>query len=83
MKARDLRDLTLEEVLQKKQEVEKENFNLRLRQATRQIDNPLRVRLLRRDLARIKTILKEHETKLRPLAEGTAQAIDRQADDEK
>ena len=83
MKARDLRDLTLEEVLQKKQEVEKENFNLRLRQATRQIDNPLRVRLLRRDLARIKTILKEHETKLRPLAEGTAQTIDRQAGDEK
>ena len=83
MKARDIRDLTLDEVLQKKQEVEKEHFNLKLRQATRQIDNPLRVRILRRDLARIKTILKEHETKLRPLAEGTPQAIDRQADDEK
>lgn len=83
MKARDIRDLTLDEVLQKKQEVEKEHFNLKLRQATRQIDNPLRVRILRRDLARIKTILKEHETKLRPLAEGTSQAIDRQADDEK
>lgn len=83
MKARDLRDLTIEEVMQKKQEIEKENFNLKLRQATRQIDNPLRVRHLRRDLARIRTILKEHELNIRKLADGATEIKDRQAGDEK
>ncbi len=83
MKARDLRDLTIEEVMQKKQEIEKENFNLKLRQATRQIDNPLRVRLLGRDLARIKTILREHELDIRKLADGATEIKDRQAGDEK
>jgi len=83
MKARDLRDLTIEEVIQKKLEIEKENFNLKLRQATRQIDNPLRVRHLRRDLARIKTIVREHELKMRTLADGATEIKDRQAGDEK
>jgi len=83
MKARELRDLTIEEVMQKKLEIEKENFNLKLRQATRQIDNPLRVRLLRRDLARIRTILREHELDIRKLADGAAEIKDRQAGDEK
>jgi large subunit ribosomal protein L29 len=47
MKAREIRNLTIEEVEFKKQEVEKELFNLKIRQATRQIDNPLKVRVLR------------------------------------
>ncbi len=83
MKARELRDLTLDEVLQKKLEVEKETFNLKIRQATRQIDNPLKIRMLRRDLAKIKTILKEHELKIRTIADSQAETKGRQADDEK
>ena len=83
MKARGLRDLTYDEVLQKKSEISKEIFNLRVRQATRQIDNPLKIRELRRDLARVNTILTEHEKKIRPLAESLNDNKDRQAADEK
>jgi len=83
MKAQELRDLTIEEILQKKEEVRKEIFNLRIRQATRQIDNPLKLRELRRDFARINTIIREHEFNIRPLAESPTEVKDRQADDEK
>ena len=83
MKARDIRDLTLEEIRQKREEIIKENFNLKLRQATRQIDNPLRVRVLRRDLARINTIIREHELGLNTVADGSISSEDRQADNEK
>jgi large subunit ribosomal protein L29 len=69
MKAREIRNLTVEEVDFKKQEIEKELFNLKIRQATRQIDNPLRVRILRRDLARLNTIIREHQLDLTSLAE--------------
>ncbi len=68
MKAHELRDMTKEEILIKKEELEKEIFNLKIRQATKQIDNPLRIRTLKRGLARIVTILNEDEMKIRPLA---------------
>ncbi len=83
MKAQELRDLTIEEILQKKEDVRKEIFNLRIRQATRQIDNPLKLRELRRDFARINTIIREHESNIRPLAKSPTEVKDRQADDEK
>jgi len=83
MKAQELRNLTIEEILQKKEEVKKEIFNLRIRQATRQIDNPLKLRELRRDFARINTIVREHESNLRTLAESPTEVKDRQADNEK
>ncbi len=68
MKAHELRDMTKEEILIKKEELDKEIFNLKIRQATKQIDNPLRIMTLRRELARIITILHEDELKIRPLA---------------
>lgn len=83
MKARELRELTQEEVILKKEEVEKELFNLKIRQATRQIDNPLKLRILKRDIAKINTVLKEHELRIRPLAEGQKESNDRQTDEEK
>lgn len=83
MKARELRDLTFDEVLQKKEEIRKEIFNLRIRQATRQIDNPLKIRELKRDYARVNTIIKEHEMKTKPLAGSSTEDKDRQADNEK
>ncbi|MDZ4803477.1 MAG: 50S ribosomal protein L29 [Candidatus Eisenbacteria bacterium] len=42
-------------------------FNLRFRNAMKQLENPLEIRNLRRDLARLKTILSEHRSGLRPL----------------
>jgi len=67
MKAREIRDMTKDEILVRKEELEKEIFNLKIRQATKQIDNPLKIRTLRRDLARIITILHEDDIKIRPL----------------
>jgi len=70
MKKEQMRELTREELLQRKSELEEELFNLRLRKASKELDNPLRLRILRRDIARINTILREDELKIRPLASG-------------
>ena len=59
MKIVALRDLTHEEVMQKKSELEDELFNLRLKKKTKQAQNPVRMRYVRRDLARIFTLLRE------------------------
>jgi large subunit ribosomal protein L29 len=68
MKPRELRDLTKDEILVRKEELSREIFNLKIRQATKQIDNPLRIRVLRHELARITTILHEDEHDIRKLA---------------
>lgn len=69
MKAENVRDLTSEEVLQRKHEAEEELYNLRLKKRTKELDNPVRMRHLRRNLARINTILREEELGIRALAE--------------
>lgn len=68
MKPQELRDMTKDEILAKQEELEKEIFNLKIRQATKQVDNPLKIRTLRRELSRIVTILHEDDLKIRPLA---------------
>jgi len=68
MKKEQMRELTREELLQRKSETEEELFNLRLQKASKELDNPLRQRTLRRDLARINTILREDELKIQLLA---------------
>ena len=55
MKYTELKDLTAEELRQKEAEVREDLFKLRLRQATTQVENPMRIRQLRRDIARIRT----------------------------
>ncbi len=55
MKYTELKDLTLEELRQKAAEFSEELFKLRLRQAASQVENPMRIRQLRRDIARIRT----------------------------
>ena len=67
MRAKEVRDLTNEEARQKEQEVAEELFHLRLRKSTGQLENLMRVRKLRRDLARLKTI--RHERELRNAGE--------------
>jgi large subunit ribosomal protein L29 len=56
---KDLRDLSSEELLAKAADLKKELFNLRVQQAMGQIENPMRLRILRRDIAKTKTVLKE------------------------
>ncbi len=55
MKYAELRDSTMEELRHKASELQEELFKLRLRQATTQVENPMRIRQLRRDIARIRT----------------------------
>jgi large subunit ribosomal protein L29 len=58
-KAKELRDLSSEELTAKAAELKKELFNLRVQQAMGQIENPMRLRILRKDVAKTKTVLKE------------------------
>ncbi len=57
MKAKELRELTYEELVQKENDLQAELFNLRFRLATGQLDNPMTIKATRKDLARVKTII--------------------------
>ena len=59
MKASEIKELSKEELDQRFQETQKELFNLRIQQSTGQLEKASRIRELRRDVARIKTILNE------------------------
>lgn len=63
MKAKEIRNLTTGEILKKIDELKQELFNLRFQSVTGQLDNPMRIREVRRSIARAKTILKERELK--------------------
>lgn len=65
MKARELRELSIDEIKEKQAEMEEELFNLRFQAKMGQLSNPVRMRIVKRDIARMKTILAEHaRTKL-------------------
>jgi len=59
MKATELRQLSEGELLIKEKELNEELFNLRFQHATGQLDNVMRIPHIKRDIARVKTILKE------------------------
>ena len=61
MKARELRDLSKEELQQRYADAIRESFDLRVMKSTGKIENPLRLRIVRRDIARINTLLKEQK----------------------
>ena len=61
MKANEIRKLSTEEINKKIAESKEELFNLRMKQATGSLENPTRIRELRKTVARLKTILKERE----------------------
>ena len=60
-KAAEMRDLPEEDIRQRLAETKEELFNLRFQNATGQLDNYKRLQVLKRDVARIKTILRERE----------------------
>jgi large subunit ribosomal protein L29 len=60
-KAKELRDLSLEELRTRERELDQELFNLRLRKATGQLANTAATVKAKRDLARVKTIIRETE----------------------
>ncbi len=61
MKGNDFRNMTTAEIEQKISTFKEELFNLRFQIATGQLDNPMRIREVRKNIARAKTILRERE----------------------
>ena len=61
MKAKELRVKTLAELENEVKELKSELFKLRFQHATNQLENPLKLREVRRDIARVKTLIKEKE----------------------
>ena len=62
MKAREIRQLSTAELKEKEQEISQELFNLRFQKATGQLGNTAMIPKTKRDLARIKTVLREMES---------------------
>ena len=63
MKASEMRELSQDELRMKEQDMRKELFNLRFQQATGEIENPMRIRSLRKDIARVLMIMAEKSGK--------------------
>jgi large subunit ribosomal protein L29 len=61
VKAFDLRELTTQELQERLEESKEELFNLRFQLATNQLDNTARLRELRKDIARVATVIREQE----------------------
>jgi len=62
MKAAELRESTIEELERKEQDLRRELFNLRFQQATGEIENPMRIRAIKKDIARVLTIADEKKS---------------------
>jgi large subunit ribosomal protein L29 len=60
-KAADIRDMTDDEIRDRMQQAQEELFRLRFRGATQQLENPTLIKSLRRDVARMRTILRERD----------------------
>lgn len=61
MRAQEIRELSERELQERLRTTSRDLFDLRFAQASRQLDNPMRLRQLRREIARMKTILRERE----------------------
>lgn len=61
MKAKEIREKTVSELNQSLTELKTELFNLRFQLATGELDNPLRINKVKKDIARVKTVLRERE----------------------
>ena len=62
MKTTELRNKSVEELTKKLEELKKDLFMLRMQHATNQLDNPMQIAAVKKDIARVKTIIREKET---------------------
>ena len=62
MKASEIRALSVEELEKKLADLKKDLFNLRLQNATNQLENPSKINDVKKDIARVKTIIREKQT---------------------
>ena len=63
MRASEIRDLNKEQLEEKIKELKEELFNLRFQHAINQLDNPMKLKIVKKDIARAMTILREIELK--------------------
>ena len=61
MKAAEIREMTADELNSKLSELKAELFNLRFQLAINQLDNPTRISAVKKDIARVKTVIRENE----------------------
>ena len=67
MKAKEIKEvrgLSVEKLQEKLQDLKKDLFMLRMQHATNQLDNPMQIAAVKKDIARVKTIIREKETKI-------------------
>lgn len=63
MKASEIRNMSIQELQDKLKDLKEELFNLRFQLAINQLENPMRVSAVKKDIARVKTVLRENEIK--------------------
>ena len=61
MRAKEVREMSVVELEAKLKDLKQELFNLRFQHATKQLDNPIRIADVKKDIARVKTIIREKE----------------------
>ena len=65
VKSKEIRDMSDAELAQKVGELKEELFNLRFQMVTGQLENPMRIREVRKNIARVKTIIRERELNIK------------------
>ncbi len=65
MKVKEIRDMSADEQTQKLKSLKEELFNLRFQHATGQLENPMRIREVKKSIAQVKTIQRENELSIR------------------
>ena len=63
MKAKEIKEMTNDELVKKLESLKEELFNLRFRHATGQLENPNVLSIVKKDIARVKTVIREREKK--------------------
>ena len=63
MKASEMKDMTAAELTEKLSDLKAELFNLRFQHAINQLENPVRLSAVKKDIARVKTLLRQNELK--------------------
>ncbi len=61
MKAQEVRKMSAEELQAKLADLKKDLFTLRMQHATNQLDNPIRISQVKKDIARVQTVIRQHE----------------------
>ncbi len=73
MKIEQIREKSDEELVQMQRDLQEELFNLRFQLVSRQLENPLRIRMVRRDISKVKTIIRERELRSAKKTEAAAE----------